>query len=128
MKQLIETPEIGNVPDVETVTPPSVENDPWLPLVQDGADIIVEKLPPIIQIVDGIVTEQSKLVIGSGSKTFKTWLTMDMSLSIAHGVAFLGRSTTRRRVLYVNLELKPGTSTRRLQAIATAKKITVDRE
>lgn len=117
-------------PDVKTepALPAPAEDDAWFPLVKDAAEIITEELPPIVQIVEGIVTEQSKLVIGSGSKTFKTWLTMDMSLSISHGALFLGRKTSRRRVLYVNLELKPGTFTRRLQAIATAKRINVDRE
>jgi predicted transcriptional regulator len=50
-----------------------------------------------------------------------------MALCIAHGIAFLGRATTRRRVLYVNLELKPSTFDRRVQAIAKALKITVDK-
>lgn len=115
-------------PKVDTVTPPSVENDLWLPLVQDAADIITEKLPPIVEIVEGVVAEQSKLVIGSGSKSFKTWLTMDMTLSIAHEVLWLGRKTTRKHVLYVNLELKPQTFKRRLQTIAKAKGITIDRK
>lgn len=102
----------GDVPDIDaetTVPPPParVEDDSWFPLIKDAADLVTEQLPPIVEIVTGIVAEQSKLVIGSGSKSFKTWLTMDMALSISHGVLFLGRKTTRRRVLYVNLELKP---------------------
>jgi predicted transcriptional regulator len=80
----------------------------------------------VVEVVEGIVAEQSKLGIGSGSKSFKTWLSMDMGLSISHGVLFLGRKTIRHRVLYVNLELKPQTFERRLQAIAKAKGIVVD--
>jgi hypothetical protein len=121
---LLDAPEIK----IEPTPPAPLEDDAWFSLVRDAADIVNEELPPVVQIVEGIVTELSKLVIGSGSKTFKTWLTMDMSLSIAHGVTFLGRDTARRRVLYVNLELKPGTFTRRLQAIAKAKGLTVDRK
>jgi RecA-family ATPase len=128
MKPLAEYGISEEVPDADPAAVPRAENDPWIPLVQDGADILTERLSPIVEIVKGIVTEQSKLVIGSGSKTFKTWLTMDMALSISQGVRFLGRDTTRRRVLYVNLELKPGTFTRRLQAIASAKMISVDRK
>ena len=117
------------VSDVESENaPPRVEDDPWFPVVQDAVDIMAEELPPTVEIVEGIIAEQSKLVIGSGSKSFKTWLTMDMALSIAHGVPFLGRATTRRPVLYVNLELKPATFKRRLQEIAKAKNITVERE
>ena len=116
---------------VEDEPPPRaspIEEDSWFPAVQDAVDIMAEELPPTVEIVEGIIAEQSKLLIGSGSKSFKTWLTMDMALSIAHGVPFLGRATTRRPVLYVNLELKPATFKRRLQEIAKAKNITVERE
>lgn len=105
-----------------------VQEDAWFPLAQDASSIMAEDLPELVQIVEGIVAERSKLVIGSGSKSFKTWLTMDMALSISHGVPFLGRKTERRRVLYLNLELKPLTFKRRLQAIAGAKGITVEPE
>ena len=104
-----------------------VEENPWLSLVEDGADIAAKELPPLVQIVEGIVCEQSKLVICSGAKAFKTWLTITMALCIAHGIPFLGRPTTRRRILYCNLELKPSTFHRRVQAIAKALEITVDK-
>lgn len=99
----------------------------WLEIVEDGADIVLKVLPPVVEVVQGIIGERSKLVICSGSKAFKTWLTQDCSLSIAHGVKFLGFVTTRKRVLYCNLELKPDTFDRRIQAIAQAKGIIIDR-
>ena len=126
--------ELESLPGVlgETEQEPApdtaVQDNSWSALVRDAADIVQEELPPLVQIVEGIVAEHSKLVIGSGSKSFKTWLTMDLGLSIAHGVSFLDRATARRRVLYVNLELKPPTFMRRLQAIAIAKGIKVERE
>lgn len=100
--------------------------DSWLSLIEDAADLITRKLPPIVQIVEGIICEQSKLVIGSGSKSFKTWITMDMALSIAHGVQWWGRETIRLPVLYVNSELRPETFTRRLQVLAQAKQLKLD--
>jgi hypothetical protein len=102
-------------------------SDPWLALVEDGADMQVQALPPVIEIVQGIVAEFSKLSVASSAKSYKTWLTLHMALAIAHGADFLGRQTTRRKVLYVNLELKPATFTRRLQAIAKHLGIAVDR-
>ena len=98
----------------------------WLDLVEDGAAIATKELPPQIVICEGIVCEQSKLAIVSGAKAFKTWLTIHLALSIAHGLPFLERRTTRRRVLYVNLELKPQTFDRRLQAIAYELGLTID--
>jgi len=98
----------------------------WRNLIEDGADLQGRKLPPVIQIVYGIVAESSKLSIVSSAKCFKTWLTIYLAVAISHGIEFLERKTTRRKVLYVNLELKPETFTRRLQAIAKALGITID--
>lgn len=105
---------------------PEPKEDPWLPFITDAADIIVKEIPPVIQIIVGIVCEMSKLVIGSGSKSYKTWLTIDLALSVSHGVKALGLETSRRKVLYVNLELKPDTFERRLQAVAKAKGMVIE--
>ena len=113
-----------------TAIPAEAAPDPapvvWLDLVEDGAAIAKKELPPQVAICEGIVCEQSKLAIVSGAKAFKTWLTIHLALSIAHGVPFLERPTARRRVLYVNLELKPQTFDRRLQAIAHELGLTID--
>lgn len=101
-------------------------SDPWLELVEDGAELQSRKLPPLVQIAEGILAELSKLSVVSSAKCYKTWLTIHLALCISHGIEFLGRATTRRRVLYVNLELKQQTFTRRLQAIAEAIEITID--
>jgi RecA-family ATPase len=98
----------------------------WGAMVEDGADLQARELPPLIEIVHGIVAECSKLSIVSSAKCFKTWLTIYLAVSISHGIEFLGRQTTRCKVLYVNLELKPVTFARRFQAIAKALGISVD--
>jgi hypothetical protein len=51
---------------------------------------------------------------------------MDLALSVAHGITFLDRPTTRKRVLYLNMELKAQTFERRLQAVAQAKGVDVE--
>jgi hypothetical protein len=98
----------------------------WQALVRDGADAVAQELPPLLQVIEGIICDRSKLVIVSSAKCFKTWLTIYMALCVSHGIPFLGRNTIRRKILYVNLELKPATFDRRLQAIASALGITVD--
>lgn len=95
-------------------------------LLEDAADIVQEDLPPPVEIIGGLVTERSKFVIGSGSKSFKTWVTICMALAIAHGVKFWQRDTARSRVLYVNLELKGSTFKRRVKLLADAMGIEVD--
>jgi hypothetical protein len=59
MSTLVELPEMLDVPDLKTepkllLTP--VEEDSCFPLRRDAADIVAEELPPLVQIVDGIVT------------------------------------------------------------------------
>ena len=104
----------------------SVPREDWSSLVEDGAELQTRELPPLVQIVEGIVAEFSKLSIVSSAKCFKTWLTIHLAVCISHGIPFLGRTTSRRRVLYVNLELKPVTFARRIQAISKALNITID--
>jgi len=66
---------------------------------------MAEKLPEILQVLEVIVAEQCKLVIASGSKSFKTWITIDLGLAVSHGVPFWNRGTERCRVLYVDGEM-----------------------
>src|ERR1039457_3146772 len=99
----------------------------WGGMVEDGAELQVRELPPLLQIVSGVIAEHSKLSIVSSAKCFKTWLTIYLAIAISHGIEFLGRATSRSRVLYVNLELKPVTFARRIQAIAKALGITIDK-
>lgn len=102
-------------------------SEEWIGGTLDAAELVLEELPPVVEIVKGIMAEHSKLVIGSGSKSFKTWLVIHMGLCIAHGLDWLVRETTRKKVLFLNLELKKNTFTRRLKAIARALGIKVDK-
>ncbi len=102
--------------------------DGWAALVTDGASMCKQTLAPQVVIVEGIICEKSKLLIGAGSKSYKTWLTIHLATCIATGTPFLGRKCLRRRVLYVNLELKPDTFIRRLQAITPALGVELDPE
>ncbi len=99
----------------------------WSDLCDDAADIVTRAIPEVVQIVDGLLPEHCKLVIASGSKSFKTWLTMALTLSLAHGAPFWGRKTLRKRVLYVNLELRKRTFDWRIQQVAKSLNLTIDR-
>lgn len=107
---------------------PPPASDPWSQLVRDGVNMFRDELPSVVEIVEGIICERSKLSIVCGAKGYKTWITIGCALSVSHGTPFLGKTTQRRRVLYVNLELKPDTFARRFQQIARALRITIEPE
>ena len=115
------TPENESAKTAEKLLP-----NPWTEHIEDAVDIMAEELPAIVEIVEGIMASQSKLVIASGAKSFKTYLTIDMVFAVSHGIPWLGRKTRRTKVLYVNLELKTETYKRRVQAIAKARGVVVE--
>lgn len=98
----------------------------WEMLVEDICDTMTEVIPDPTEIVAGLAAEGSKVVVGGGSKTYKTWWMIDMALSVAAGGKFLGRQCLRRRVLYVNFELRQTGFKRRLQTVCHAKGIHPD--
>jgi hypothetical protein len=95
-------------------------------VVSDVADTMQKVLPEPVQIIEGLLCEHSKFVIGGSSKTYKSWLMGDIGLSLSAGATVLGRPCKPLRVLYVNLELKESTFERRLQTIIASKGLKLD--
>jgi len=77
--------------------------------------------PP--HLVEGFLHRGDKLVLGAGSKSYKTFVLLDLALSINFGKDFLGWPAHKGRVLYVNLELHEWDMVKRIDAIAHAKGI-----
>lgn len=71
-------------------------------------------------LVDGVLGRGMKMVLGGGSKTYKTWNLMTLGLAVACGKSWLGFNCRRGRVLYVNLELMEAFCHRRLMDIRSA--------
>jgi hypothetical protein len=57
-------------------------------------------------------------LITAGSKSFKSWLALQIALCTANGIPFLGRPTLATKTLVLNFELKPASIKNRLHAIA----------
>ena len=75
-------------------------------------------------IVDGVLHQGSKMVISGGSKSYKTWLLLDLALSVASGGEWLGKRTARGKVLFVNFELQDFFFRKRVLEVMEAKGIT----
>ena len=68
-------------------------------------------LPPIIFYIDGFIP-QGLTILCSSPKMGKSWMALDMGLSISRGIQFMGFNTLQSKVLYLALE----DSENRLQA------------
>ena len=71
-------------------------------------------------LVEGVLHRGMKMVLGGNSKSFKTWVLMDLGFAVASGGDWLGLPCRQGRALYVNFELNQGFCQSRLKAIATA--------
>ena len=94
-----------------------------LPLFQDASALIKEPPPEPEEVIEGLLHRTCKMVVGGGSKSFKTWCLMDLALSVATGREWWGMPVNEGKVLYLNLELHRAFFVKRLAAIMKAKGI-----
>jgi len=82
-----------------------------LPMWTSAADIpddiekrLLIKYPVLI---DGILKQGTKMVLGGGSKSNKTWTLLDLAISAAGGHTWLGKQviSTGKLVIYINMEI-----------------------
>ena len=60
-------------------------------------------LPP--QIIEGVLHQGLKAVLGSSSKARKTWILLDVAVSVATGTPFWKWQTHKGKALYINFEI-----------------------
>ena len=102
---------------------PHEQNADGLPPIVDAVALADDKTPIPPELVEGLLHQGSKMVVGGGSKSYKSWGLLDLGLSVAHGVPWLGRETKQGIVLYLNFEIQDVFLRDRLKAIAEAKGI-----
>jgi hypothetical protein len=66
---------------------------------------------------NALVHQGDKVMLGAESKAGKTWWMLQQALCISSGLPFLGHTTTRGVVLYINFELKPWAFRRRVEFV-----------
>jgi RecA-family ATPase len=79
----------------------------------------LEAEPP--QLVEGVLHQGAKMVLGGPSKARKSWSLIDLMLSVSTGFPWWGFPTLRGRCLYLNFELPAFALQYRITRIAAAK-------
>lgn len=97
-----------------------------LPAIVDASDFIAQPLEKPAELVAGLLHKGSKLVLGGGSKSFKTWTLLDLAISVSHGLPWIGFDTAPGNVAYVNFEIQPWSWQARLAAVEQARHITLE--
>lgn len=82
-----------------------------------NADALISaELPPVDYIVEGLLTKGLG-GISAKSKLGKSWLVLQLGVAVANGDKFLGFSTKKSGVLYIDLENMPALSQERLRVV-----------
>jgi hypothetical protein len=96
-----------------------------LPDIEDAATLVAREMPEPLELVEGLLHQGSKLVLGGSSKSNKTWCLIDLALSVAFGEPWLSCKVRKGRVLYINLEIQAPFFKKRIKAVAESKHIKV---
>lgn len=92
-----------------------------LPPIVDAYDFVEIEFDPVPELIKGLVHQGTKVVVGGGSKSFKTWVQLDAAISVAYGLPWMDCETTAGRVLFVNLEIQASFFKSRVLKIKTAR-------
>jgi len=92
-----------------------------LPPIKSVRDLFQTLYAVPEQIVNGLLHKGSKMVLGGGSKCYKTFCLVDLAISVATGTQWWGMNTTTGRVLYINFEIQDVFFKERLNAVSTEK-------
>ena len=110
---------LRDVPEVASETGVS------LPPILDASVFLAEKIILPRELIYGVLHQGSKMVLGGGSKTFKTWTLLDLAVAVATGEPWLSFKTIKGRVLFLNFEIQSGFFQQRLHAICLEKHVTL---
>jgi hypothetical protein len=91
------------------------------PQISSASKLVESNIEHQPSLIDGIIRQGEKMVVGGPSKARKTWLLMNLAVSVASGTDWIGFSTRKARLLFVNFELSEPTFKSRLTQIAKTK-------
>ena len=97
--------------------------DQWPP-IKSYADLMREPLQEPHVLIEGILHRGGKLLLGGGSKSFKSWALIDLALSIYSGTQWWGQQCHKAKVLFINFEIQEWSFRNRLADVVKAKGLT----
>lgn len=92
-----------------------------LPSIVNGTDLMRDHtlvLPDAL--IDGLLHQGSKMILGGSSKSYKTWVILHLGVCVSEGREWWGFQTTKKRVLFINFEIGDAFFKDRLSHIADA--------
>lgn len=103
-------------PDNNDVVDDSTINR-W-PIVATDIDHLPEIAP---ELITGLLRVGRKGIIAGASKSHKSWLALNLAISVATGGTWLDFKCRKGRVLYLNMEIAADSFPHRIEAVAKAK-------
>ena len=95
-----------------------------LPPIEKLDEFVARDIPASPVLIEGMLHQGSKMLISGPSKMGKTWLLIDLAVSIQTGTPLWGLQTKQANVLYINLELQEFHAQKRYKRILNAKNLT----
>ena len=81
------------------------------------ATIFTEELPPLVWDITEVLSRGDRMVLYGEFGSGKSWIALHMALTLAAGRPWFGYPTVPRRVLYIDEEMNPRTTWRRLKRL-----------
>ncbi|NDJ14984.1 MAG: hypothetical protein EBY17_27975, partial [Acidobacteriia bacterium] len=98
---VVQTAVCSNVPESQPVRPTG------FPEIENAETLLADKLvEPPDELIAGILHQGSKMVLASSSKAGKTWMLMDLAVSVSTGQPWIKYATVKGRVLFINFEIQ----------------------
>ena len=92
-----------------------------LPEIEFLREFVGELVQPPPQIIEGVLHQGCKMVLGGTSKSNKSWCLLDLAMSVASGQDWWGRRCIKAPVVYINFELHRWAIAQRLNALCAAR-------
>ena len=97
-------PRTPGAPPVDPARALGLKDDDW-PEMESGDTYLAAPptLPPVV--IEGLLHQGCKMTLGGTSKAKKSWVLMELALSVAAGLPWWGLGCRQAKVAYVNFEL-----------------------